>query len=102
VIAPGEEFSFNRYLGTISETDGYEVGLIIFGGRTIEGVGGGICQVSTTMFQTAFYAGFPVTERWEHGYMVGYYGDGEGQGMDATVYSPIVDLKFINNTPTIC
>jgi vancomycin resistance protein YoaR len=99
VIAPGEEFSFNRYLGTISETDGYEVGLIIFGGRTIEGVGGGICQVSTTMFQTAFYAGFPVTERWEHGYMVGYYGDGEGQGMDATVYSPIVDLKFINNTP---
>jgi vancomycin resistance protein YoaR len=99
VIAPGEEFSFNKYLGTISEADGYEVGLIIFGGRTIEGVGGGICQVSTTMFQTAFYAGFPITERWEHGYMVGYYGDGEGQGMDATVYSPIVDLKFINNTP---
>ena len=99
VIAPGEEFSFNRYLGTISESDGYEVGLIIFGGRTIEGVGGGICQVSTTLFQTAFYAGFPVTERWEHGYMVGYYGDGEGQGMDATVYSPIVDFKFINNTP---
>ena len=99
VIAPGEEFSFNRYLGTISESDGYEVGLIIFGGRTIEGVGGGICQVSTTLFQTAFYAGFPVTERWEHGYMVGYYADGEGQGMDATVYSPIVDFKFINNTP---
>jgi vancomycin resistance protein YoaR len=99
VVAPGEEFSFNRYLGTISEADGYEVGLIIFGGRTIEGVGGGICQVSTTMFQTAFYAGFPVTERWEHGYMVGYYEDGEGQGMDATVFSPIVDLKFINNTP---
>ncbi len=99
VIAPGEEFSFNKYLGTVTEDDGYEEGLIIVGGRTIKGVGGGVCQVSTTMFQTAFYAGFPITERWEHGYMLGYYNDGEGPGMDATVFSPIVDLRFINNTP---
>jgi vancomycin resistance protein YoaR len=99
VIAPGEEFSFNKYLGTISEDDGYEEGLIIFGGQTIKGIGGGVCQVSTTVFQTVFYAGFPVTERWQHGYMLGYYNDGEGPGMDATVYSPIVDFKFINNTP---
>ena len=99
VIAPGEEFSFNKYLGTISEDDGYEEGLIIFGGQTIKGVGGGVCQVSTTVFQTVFYAGFPVTERWQHGYMLGYYNDGEGPGMDATVYSPIVDFKFVNNTP---
>ena len=99
VIAPGEEFSFNKYLGTISEDDGYEEGLIIFGGQTIKGIGGGVCQVSTTVFQTVFYAGFPVTERWQHGYMLGYYNDGEGPGMDATVYSPIVDFKFVNNTP---
>jgi vancomycin resistance protein YoaR len=99
VVAPGEEFSFNRYLGSISETDGYEVGLIIIGGRTIEGVGGGVCQVSTTLYQTAFWAGFPIVERWEHGYMVGYYNDGEGPGMDATVYTPLVDFRFINNTP---
>lgn len=99
VVAPGEEFSFNRYLGSISETDGYEVGLIIIGGRTIEGVGGGVCQVSTTLYQTAFWAGFPIVERWEHGYMVGYYNDGEGPGMDATVFTPLVDLRFINNTP---
>lgn len=99
VIAPGEEFSFNRYLGSISETDGYEVGLIIIGGRTIEGVGGGVCQVSTTLYQTAFWAGFPIVERWEHGYMVGYYNDGEGPGMDATVFTPLVDFRFINNTP---
>jgi vancomycin resistance protein YoaR len=71
----------------------------IVGGRTIEGVGGGVCQVSTTLYQNAFLAGFPITERWEHGYMLGYYNDGEGPGMDATVYSPIVDTKFINNTP---
>jgi vancomycin resistance protein YoaR len=99
VIAPGEEFSFNKYLGSVSEDDGYEQGLIIFGGRTIKGIGGGVCQVSTTLYQTAFWAGFPITERYPHGYMLGYYNDGEGPGMDATVFSPIVDLKFINNTP---
>jgi vancomycin resistance protein YoaR len=99
VVEPGEEFSFNRYLGSISEADGYEEGLIIVGGRTIKGVGGGVCQVSTTLYQSAFWSGFPIVERWEHGYMVGYYDDGEGQGMDATVFSPIVDLRFINNTP---
>lgn len=99
VIAPGEEFSFNKYLGSISETDGYEQGFIIIGGQTVEGIGGGVCQVSTTLYQTAFNAGFPITERWEHGYMLNYYNDGEGPGMDATVFSPIVDMKFINNTP---
>jgi len=99
VIAPGQEFSFNQYLGEVSADQGYEQGLIIFGGRTIEGVGGGVCQVSTTAFQAAFWAGFPITERWEHGYRVGYYDDGEGPGMDATVYSPLVDFRFINDTP---
>lgn len=99
VVAPGEEFSFNKYLGSVSEGDGYEQGLIIVGGRTIDGIGGGVCQVSTTLYQSAFLAGFPITERWEHGYMVQYYDDGEGPGMDATVFSPIVDMKFVNNTP---
>jgi vancomycin resistance protein YoaR len=99
VIAPGEEFSFNKYLGSVSEDDGYEEGFIIVGGRTINGIGGGVCQVSTTLYQSAFLAGFPITERWEHGYRLQYYDDGEGPGMDATVYSPIVDMMFINNTP---
>ena len=99
VIAPGEEFSFNNYLGSVSDADGYEEGFIIVGGRTIRGIGGGVCQVSTTLYQNAFLAGFPITERWEHGFRLHYYDDGEGPGMDATVYSPIVDMKFINNTP---
>ena len=99
VVAPGETFSFNRYLGDISEEEGYETGLVIVGGRTIEGVGGGVCQVSTTIFQSAFWAGFPIDERWEHGYRVPYYDDGEGAGMDATIFSPIVDFQFTNNTP---
>lgn len=98
VVAPGEEFSFNRYLGDVTEEAGFTTGLVIIGGRTVEGVGGGVCQVSTTMYQTAFWAGFPITERLEHGYRVHYYDDGEGPGMDATVFSPLVDLKFVNNT----
>lgn len=99
VVAPYEEFSFNKYLGSISEADGYSEGLIIVGGQTIKGVGGGVCQVSTTLYQTAFWAGFPIVSRLEHGYWLSYYNDGEGPGMDATIYSPIVDFKFINNTP---
>jgi vancomycin resistance protein YoaR len=98
VVAPGEEFSFNRYLGDVTEEEGFTTGLVIIGGRTVEGVGGGVCQVSTTLYQAAFWAGFPITERLEHGYRVHYYDDGEGPGMDATVYSPLVDLKFVNNT----
>ncbi len=99
VIAPYEEFSFNKYLGSISEADGYEEGFIIIDGLTIKGIGGGICQVSTTLYQTAFFGGYPIKERTPHGYMLGYYRDGAGHGMDATVYSPLVDMKFINNTP---
>lgn len=98
VVAPGEEFSFNRYLGNVTEEAGFTTGLIILGGRTVEGVGGGVCQVSTTVYQTAFWAGFPITDRLEHGYRVHYYDDGEGPGMDATVFEPLVDLKFVNNT----
>jgi vancomycin resistance protein YoaR len=98
VIAPGEEFSFNKYLGSISEADGYTQGFIIINGQTVKGIGGGVCQVSTTLYQTAFNSGFPITERLPHGYMLGYYNDGEGPGMDATIFSPLVDMKFINNT----
>lgn len=102
VVAPGEQFSFNKYLGDISEEEGYETGLIILGGQTIEGVGGGVCQVSTTLFQTVFWAGLDIGQRLEHGYRVGYYDDGEGPGMDATVYNGDevqVDFTFTNNTP---
>ncbi len=99
VIGPGEEFSFNHWLGDVSQESGFEESLIIFGGRTIRGVGGGVCQVSTTAFQAAFYAGFPILERYPHGYRVGYYEVGEGVGMDATVYSPLVDFRFLNDTP---
>ena len=73
IIAPGETFSFNNYLGDINPEDGFVQGKIIFGGRTIDGVGGGICQVSTTAFRAALKAGFPIVERNSHGYRVGFY-----------------------------
>jgi vancomycin resistance protein YoaR len=100
VIPPGAEFSFNEHLGDVSVETGFEQALIIYNGRTITGVGGGVCQVSTTAFQAAFYAGLPVNERWPHGYWVSYYDSGEGKGMDATVYSPLVDLRFTNDLST--
>jgi vancomycin resistance protein YoaR len=99
VIAPGQEFSFNQWLGEVSQDEGFEEGLIIVGGQTITGVGGGVCQVSSTVFQAAFYGGFPILERYPHGYRVGYYEAGEGPGMDATVYSPVIDFRFMNDTP---
>jgi vancomycin resistance protein YoaR len=99
VIPPGGEFSFNEWLGEVDLGEGYEEALIIVGGQTITGVGGGICQVSTTVFQAAFYSGFPILERYPHGYRVAYYETGEGVGMDAAVYSPTVDFRFKNDSP---
>ena len=98
VIGPGEVFSFNRYVGDISPEEGYVSSNVIVGGRTIAGVGGGVCQVSTTVFQAAFYAGFPILERYAHGYRVGYYETGEGVGMDAAIYTPDLDFRFQNDT----
>jgi vancomycin resistance protein YoaR len=100
VIKPGEVFSFNEWLGEVSEEEGYDESLIIFGNETIPDVGGGICQVSTTAYRAAFWAGFPITERWAHAYRVGYYEQGDQPvGLDATIYSPLVDLKFLNDSP---
>jgi vancomycin resistance protein YoaR len=99
ILEPGETFSFNQYLGDVSLEEGYEQGLIIYEGRTIEGVGGGVCQVSTTVLRAAYAAGFPIVERWPHAYRVSWYERGFGPGLDATVFAPLVDLKFTNDTP---
>jgi vancomycin resistance protein YoaR len=98
VVAPHATFSFNHYLGDVSTDDGYEEGLVIVGDRTLKGVGGGVCQVSTTAYQAALRAGFPIVERYPHGYRVSYYERGMGPGYDATVFSPYVDLKFVNDS----
>ena len=100
IIAPGEEFSFNDHLGDISPEAGYLEGSVILGGATVTGVGGGICQVSTTMFRAAYGGGYAITERNSHGYRVGYYEYANaGPGLDAAIWQPEVDLRFQNNTP---
>jgi vancomycin resistance protein YoaR len=98
IIEPGATFSFNQFLGDVSVEEGYEEALIIYDGRTIKGVGGGVCQVSTTALRAAFQAGFPVVERWPHAYRVSWYEKGFGPGLDATVFAPLVDFKFTNDT----
>lgn len=105
LVPPGETFSMADALGNISLENGYAEALIIYGGQTIQGVGGGVCQVSTTLFRAAFFAGFPIVERHAHAYRVSYYEqrangsrDPNLAGLDATVYVPIVDLKFVNDT----
>lgn len=98
VVPPGGVFSFNRYLGDVSEEEGYEEAYIITGDRTAVGIGGGVCQVSTTAFRAAFFGGFPIEERWAHGYRVSWYETNSIPGLDATIYSPLVDFKFRNDT----
>lgn len=98
IVPPGEEFSFNKFVGEISRETGYQSAYIISGGKTVLGDGGGVCQVSTTVFRAALNAGLPITERKAHAYRVGYYEQDSGPGIDATVYSPSVDLKFKNDT----
>jgi len=105
LVAPGATFSMASAMGEVSLDTGYAEALIIYGDRTIKGVGGGVCQVSTTLFRTAFLAGFPIVERHPHAYRVGYYEqnatgyDDKWAGLDATVFVPVVDFKFQNDTP---
>ncbi|MBK8617462.1 MAG: VanW family protein [Anaerolineales bacterium] len=73
LVAPGETFSMGNTLGDVSLENGFAEALIIYGGRTIKGVGGGVCQVSTTLFRAVFFAGYPVVERYSHAYRVSYY-----------------------------
>lgn len=99
VIQPGHDFSFLREIGPITRTAGYLESLIIRGDATVPGIGGGVCQVSTTVFRAAFWAGLPITVRNQHSYRVSYYEqDGTPPGLDAAVYDPGVDLRFRNDT----
>jgi vancomycin resistance protein YoaR len=97
VVPAGETFSFNEAVGEISRATGFVEGLIISGGRTAKGVGGGVCQASTTAFAALYRAGLPVVERNQHSYKVRWYDD--VLGLDAAVYYPNLDLRMKNDTP---
>ena len=94
LIAPGEEFSFNRATGERTAAKGFREAPVIINGELKTGLGGGVCQVSTTVFNTAYEAGLPITARTNHALYISHY----PQGRDATVDYPSVDLRFVNDT----
>lgn len=98
MIAPNEEFSFVNTVGDISAATGFKQAYVIKSGRTVLDDGGGVCQVSTTIFRSALNTGLPITARTAHAYRVGYYEQGFPPGLDATIYYPSVDFKFKNDT----
>jgi vancomycin resistance protein YoaR len=94
VIAPGETFSFNGATGERSEDKGFLEAPVIINGELKTGLGGGVCQVSTTVFNAAYEAGLPIVSRTNHALYISHY----PQGRDATVNYPDTDLKFTNDT----
>ena len=98
LIAPGEIFSFNTNVGPIDYAHGFTSAYIISKGRTVLGEGGGVCQVSTTLFRAVLNSGLPIISRTAHAYRVNYYEQDMPVGFDATIYQPTVDFKFKNDT----
>ncbi|CAN5779430.1 VanW family protein [soil metagenome] len=103
LVPPGGEFSFNRSVGIIATDVGFVEADVIDGERIGRDVGGGICQVSTTVFRAALYAGMEISEWWPHRYRLGFYEiDGWTPGIDASILQPEGDpfgggdFKFIN------
>ncbi len=100
LIAPGETFSFDTAIGTVSAIFGFQKAYVIRENKTVLEDGGGVCQVSTTLYRAVLNSGLPVIERVAHAYRVPYYEEGGFQpGLDATVYPPSPDFRFKNDTP---
>lgn len=93
LLMPGEEFSFNESTGPRSVEEGYKEAPVIVNGELVPGIGGGICQVSTTLYQAALRSDVEITARRNHGLPVGYV----PLGYDATVAYDYIDFKFKNN-----
>ncbi len=93
-ISPGEEFSFNKITGRKTAKNGYKTAPILVDGEKSYGIGGGVCQVSTTIYMAAISGGFKITEHHNHSENVAY----APKGMDATVVYGVKDFRFINNT----
>ncbi len=98
LVAPGAIYSLNDSIGEITAETGYHSAYIIKGNRTVLGEGGGVCQVSTTLFRAVLNAGLPVVMRYPHAYRVGYYEQDMPVGFDASIFQPSWDFKFKNDT----
>jgi vancomycin resistance protein YoaR len=95
LVRPGQVFSMNAATGQRTAAKGYRTAHVIQNGEIVDGLGGGVCQAGTTMFNTAFFAGLPVTERRNHSLHISHY----PMGRDATLNWPGTDLKFRNDSP---
>ena len=93
IIAPGETFSYNKVVGARTIQAGYKEATIFSGNQIIPGIGGGICQISTTLYNAAMFANLDIVERYNHQFLISYV----KPGRDATVSYGSVDLKFKNN-----
>lgn len=100
LIPPGETFSAVKYAGPFTLENGFLPEEIIKGDKIIKEVGGGMCQIGTTLFRMAMNAGMDITERHNHSLVVSYYADpvNKNPGTDAALYDPFLDLKFVNDT----
>lgn len=99
LVKPGQVFSFDDNLGEVSAASGYTEGLVILGDHEEKQAGGGLCQVSSTAYRAALLAGLPILARTNHAFAVDYYTAPYGvPGVDATIYLPGVDMKFLNDT----
>lgn len=96
IIPQGSTFSFNQTIWPLSYKDGYAKDYIIKWWKIVQELGGGICQMSTTIFRAALNAGLQIVEYRNHSKAIPWY---RPYWLDATVYSPNIDVKFINNTP---
>ena len=94
-IAPGDTWSFNEFVGPRTAERGFRSAPVIMDGKYEEGIGGGVSQVATTVFNAAWEAGIKIGERHAHALYISRYPDGR----DATVNYPDVDLKLVNDTP---
>src|SRR5206468_272592 len=94
LIAPGATFSFNATTGARTADKGFVAAPVIINGELQTALGGGVCQVSTTVFNAAYVAGLPITARTNHALYISHY----PLGRDATVNYPDTDLKFVNDT----
>jgi vancomycin resistance protein YoaR len=95
LVRPGQVFSMNAATGQRTAAKGYRTAHVIQNGEIVDGLGGGVCQAGTTMFNTAFFAGLPVVERRNHSLHISHY----PMGRDATLSWPWTDLKFRNDSP---
>ena len=92
VIMPGETFSYNQTLGERTIAAGYKNAAIYSNGQVVDGLGGGICQISTTLYDAVLFANLEIVERRNHQFVTSYVGPGE----DATVVYGMTDFRFKN------